>query len=70
MMLTTAEGNTEVFTVREVECMKLSRKVYFTIGHPSPKGYKDMVRSGLIRNLPVTVADINVADNILGPDIS
>ena len=39
------------------------------IGHPSPKDYKDMVRSGMILNFPVTVADINVANDLLGPDI-
>ena len=68
-LLNTVEDLTDGFTAREVARATLARKVYSMIGRPSPKDFRNMVRSNLIRNCPLTVADIDIADKLFGPDI-
>ena len=68
-LLNTVEDLTDGFTKREVERATLARRVYSMVGRPSLKDFKNMVRSNLIRNCPLTVADIVIAETLFGPDI-
>ena len=68
-LLNTVEGNSEGFTTHKVARKILVRRVYNMVGLPPQKYFNNMVRSNLIHNFPVTVADIIIADKIFGPDI-
>ena len=48
---------------------KRARELYHTLGIPSMKDLKHMIKMNLIRNNPVTEDDINIAMKIYGPDI-
>jgi hypothetical protein len=40
------------------------------VGYPSPKDFRNMVRSNMIPNYPVTHSDVKASNNIFGPDIA
>jgi hypothetical protein len=68
-LLTTVEENKQLYTKRQVERADTARKLYQVIGFPSIRDYKHLVQTNQIKNCPVTVDDINVCENIYGPDI-
>ncbi|KAL7578956.1 hypothetical protein ACA910_006924 [Epithemia clementina (nom. ined.)] len=61
--------NKRMFTPRQVKRAKTARALYYAIGTPSVKDFRMIVQSNLIRNNPVTVEDIDLAEQIFGPDI-
>ncbi|KAL7564336.1 hypothetical protein ACA910_007188 [Epithemia clementina (nom. ined.)] len=68
-MVETIEENKRMFTPRQVKRAKTAQALYYAIGTPSLKDFKMIVQSNSIRNNPVTVKDINLAEQIFGPDI-
>ena len=46
-----------------------ARKLYQIIGTPSIKDFKAIVQGNLIKNCPITIDDINLAEKIFGKDI-
>jgi hypothetical protein len=40
------------------------------VGYPSPKDFKNMVCSNMIKNCPITPANIAAANKIFGPDVA
>jgi hypothetical protein len=63
------EENRKMFTDRQFQRAKHARQVYHAIGTPSLQDFKSLIASNQIRNLPVTVDDVKVAEKIFGPDI-
>jgi hypothetical protein len=57
------------FTARQVERAKKARQVYHALGTPSLRDYKVIVSLSQIRNMQVTLEDVDLAENIFGPDI-
>jgi hypothetical protein len=47
----------------------VARKLDLVIGCPSVENFKAILRQNIIKNCPVTVADVNIAERIFGPDI-
>ncbi|KAL7556597.1 hypothetical protein ACA910_003488 [Epithemia clementina (nom. ined.)] len=68
-MVEAIEENKRMFTPRQVKRAKTARALYYAIGTPSLKDFKMIVQSKVIRNNLVTVEDIDLADQIFGPDI-
>ncbi|KAL7564642.1 hypothetical protein ACA910_009330 [Epithemia clementina (nom. ined.)] len=68
-MVEAIEENKRMFTPRQVKRAKTARALYYAIGTPSLKDFKMIVQSNVIRNNPVTVEDIDLAEQIFGPDI-
>jgi len=67
--LTTLEENKTFYTPRQFERAKRARDLYHALGTPSIKDFKAMITINAVRNNPVTVDDIKIAEEIFGPDI-
>ena len=48
---------------------KRARKLYHSVGAPTVENFKHMLRSNIIKDCPVTVKDVNIAEKIFGPDV-
>ena len=66
----TKEDNEKIYSAAQRERAKTARRLYHTIGTPSVRNFKYIVRSNQIRNCPITVEDIIIAKDIYGKDIS
>jgi hypothetical protein len=69
-MVTTIKSNQEGRTNREFEKAKAARRALGLVGYPSPRDFKNMVRSNMIKNCSVTPTDINNAHKLLGDGIA
>jgi hypothetical protein len=63
------EENKMLFTNKQIDQAKKARQLYNTLGTPSIKDFKAIITMNAIKNLPVTIEDINLAEKIFGPDI-
>ena len=61
--------NKQGYTERELQRAKKARQLYHAIGTPTTRNFKFILRQNLIRNCPVTVEDVNIAEKIYGPDV-
>jgi hypothetical protein len=68
--LNTIKTNREGFTERDNERAKRARKALGLVGYPSPKYFKHMVSSNMIKNCPVTSIEVTNANKIFGPDLA
>ena len=69
-MVETVDENKKYFSERAYRRAVEARKLYQIIGIPSIKDFKAIVQGNLIKNCPITIEDINVAEKIFGKDIS
>jgi hypothetical protein len=63
------EENQLFHTPRQVQQAKLTRQIYHALGTPSLRDFKAIVRTNAIKNLPITIDDINIAEQVFGPDV-
>jgi Reverse transcriptase (RNA-dependent DNA polymerase) len=68
-VIDSVEENRSFYTERQYQRAKHARQVYHALGTPSVKDFKMIIVSNQIKNLPVTIEDINIAEKIFGPDI-
>ena len=68
-ILSTVEENRNHYTQRQYEHAKIARELYHTVGCPSMKDYKNIIKINAINNFPATMEDIETCENILGPNI-
>ncbi|CAJ1945845.1 unnamed protein product [Cylindrotheca closterium] len=68
--MATARKNKEGFTPRQVRAAMEARSAMHILNAPSTKSLKYVIRSGLIKNCPITKEAINHAKAIFGPDAS
>ena len=66
----TVYGNIEGYPKRRVAEAIRAREFYHSLGHPSLRAYRDMVRAGQIRDCPITLQAIDDAEAIFGPDLA
>ena len=59
------EENKAMYTERQFERAKKAKELYYALGTPSTRDFKAIVRSNGIKNNPVTIADIDIAEKIL-----
>jgi hypothetical protein len=50
--------------------IKQARKLSHIIGTPTMQNFKSLLQMNVIKNSPVTVEDINIDEEIFGPDVS
>ncbi|CAJ1938684.1 unnamed protein product, partial [Cylindrotheca closterium] len=68
--MATVQKNKEGFTPRQVKAAMEARSAMHILNAPSTKSLKYAIRSGLIKNFPITEEAINHAKAIFGPDAS
>ncbi|CAJ1948825.1 unnamed protein product [Cylindrotheca closterium] len=68
--MATVQKNKEGFTPRQVKAAMEARSAMHILNAPSTKSLKYAIRSGLIKNCPITEEAINHAKVIFGPDAS
>ena len=68
--IATVRENRQFYTKRQFERAKEARALYHKVGAPRMENLKAMIRANMIANCPVTVEDINIAQEIFGDDVS
>jgi hypothetical protein len=63
------EENKCMFTERQVDRAKIARQLYHALGTSSTKDFMAIIAMNAIKNLLVTIEDINLAEKIFGSDI-
>jgi hypothetical protein len=69
-MVDTVKANREGFTDQDYERAKRARKALGLVRYPSPRDFKNMVSSNMIKNCPVTPCGVANANKIFGPDLA
>ena len=70
MLVNTVRGNFEGYTCHEVERVREARRIQGMIANPTERKFAGMVREQLLTNCPVTVCDVDNANQIFGPDLA
>jgi hypothetical protein len=70
VLVNTVKQNKEGFTEREFNRANSARRALGLVGYPSPRDFKNMVRSNMIKNCSVTSTDIDNAHKLFGDDIA
>ena len=68
--LPTVAENKFPYSNRQFQRAKLAREVYCSIGNPSMDDFKRIIRTNGLKNCPVTMEDINIAEKIFEKDVS
>jgi hypothetical protein len=68
-MVSTVKENKEGFTKRQFDSATAARAFYHVVGCPTLQNFKHIICQGIFKNCPVTVADVDVAEKIFGPDL-
>jgi len=68
-MVTSVAENSHAFTHRQFENAKRARRLYQIMGRPTVENLKALIRMNAIKDCPVTVEDVDIAEKIFGPDI-
>src|SRR5210317_1945373 len=57
---------------QEIELILLrdKSKLYYVLGCPIMQNFKYILQQNIIKNCPITVEDINIVEQIYGPDIA
>jgi hypothetical protein len=63
------EENRLFFTSPQFDRAKRARQLYHTLGSPSIKDFKGIIRMNCFKDNPVTTEDVDIAEAIFGPDI-
>jgi len=69
IFLNSQKENSQQYTKRQVAKAKEARNLYQMIGYPSINDFKNAIKYGYIQDCPITVEDINIAEDIFGKDI-
>ncbi len=70
VMVNTVRANFEGYTKRDIEKAQEARRLQGMIGNPIERDFVGMVREKLIANCPVTVRNIQNANQIFGPNLA
>ncbi len=68
--LQTIEENKKNYTKKKVNMAKKARELYHVFGNPSLRDFKVIIKSNSIKNCPIMIREIEIAEDIYGPDIS
>lgn len=70
VLAATVQEREAKYTKREVQAAKDARELTRSMGYPSNVSMIKLLQSGAILNAPITVADLQRAEAIYGPDIA
>ena len=68
-LVETVEENKLFYTDRQIERAKRARALMHTLGNPSVRDLKAVIKMNSITNCPVTTDDVNLAEKIFGKDV-
>ena len=66
----TVKENHKGYTQVQYDRAVKARSLYHELGAPTLENYKGFVKTGGVQNCPIRVEDINIAQNIFGPDMA
>ncbi len=69
-MVSTVAENHLSYTQKQFKHAKEACKLYHTIGMPTVANFKVLLHTNFIKNCPVTVKDVTIAEKIFGPSVS
>ena len=69
MLVSTVKENLAGFTKLQHDRARVARAFYHSVGCPTLTNLKLIIRQNIIKNCPVTVEDVDVAELIFGPDL-
>ena len=69
LFINTVDNNSLKYTNRDFNRAKLARQLQIRIGRPSTRQFGNIIENNMIPNCPVTVGDIQKAEDIFGPDL-
>jgi len=69
ILVETLHENMKFYTPRQVGRARQAKKLLHTLACPTVQDLKSIIRMNSIKNCPVTIDDINLADKIFGKDI-
>ncbi len=70
MLVNTVRGKFEGYTCHKVERAREVQHIQGIIANPTEREFAGIVREQLLTNCPVTVRDIDNANQIFGPDLA
>jgi hypothetical protein len=70
MLVNTVRGNFDGYTHQKVKRAREVQRIQGMIANPSEREFAGMVREQLLTDCPVTVRDIDNANQIFGPDLA
>ncbi len=70
MLVNTVRGHFEGYTRHDVKRAREARRIQGMIANPTEREFAGMVREKLLTNCPITVHDVENANQIFGPDLA
>ena len=67
--INTVKENEKYYTPRQKERAKRARELLHTLGCGTVNDLKVIIKTNMIKNNPVTVDDVAIAEQIFGPDV-
>jgi hypothetical protein len=61
--------NKLLYTDQQIQRAKLACNIYHARGTPSLKDFKSNITSNMVKKLPITIDDINIAEKVFGLDV-
>ena len=68
--LDTMKENAIGFNNKQIEDAKRARAIYHSSGAPHPEKFKKMIQYNMIKNNPVTIEHVKLAERIFGKDVA
>ena len=69
-LIDTVKENRQGYTKAQFQRAVAARKLYHSLGAPTLENYKKFLNMNGIQNCPVRSADVDIAENIFGPDMA
>ena len=70
LLLNSADDNEALFSKRQLKRAKLAMKIYGMVGRPGYKSFKQMIHSNMLKNCPIVLKDVEIAEKVYGKDIA
>ena len=69
-LVDTVKENCKGYTQAQYDRAVRARSLYHELGAPTLDNYKGFIKMGGVQNCPIRIEDINIAQNIFGPDMA
>ncbi len=69
MLVNTVQGNFKGYTRHDIKRAKEAQRIQGMIANPTEKEFAGLVHERLLTNCPVTVRNVDNANQIFGPDL-
>ena len=69
-LVSTVKENRKGYTKTQFKRACIARDLYHSVGAPTLENFKKFITMGGIHNCPIRAADVDIAENIFGPDMA